>query len=74
MSERHRDSANTRRAITSLLPLFSHEAKSVAMILHAMNIIKAATEYLNPGQVPVIAVDQPLYSVAKQIQWNFSLV
>ena len=24
-----------------------------------MNIVKQATEYLNPGQVPVIAVDQP---------------
>lgn len=66
------DGTNTiaRPAITSLLPLFSHEAKSAAMIRHAMDMIKAATEYLNPGQVPVIAVDQPLYSVAKQIQWN----
>ena len=36
-----------------------------------MNVIKAAVQYLNPGQVPVITVDQPLYSIAKQIQWNW---
>lgn len=27
--------------------------------------------YLNPSQIPVVAMDQPLYAVAKQIQWNF---
>ena len=57
-------------AITSLFPLFPDEAKSVAMIRHAMNVIKTAIQFLNPGQIPVIAVDQPLYSIAKQIQWN----
>ena len=25
---------------------------------------------LNPGQTPVIAADQPIYAVAKQIQWH----
>ena len=54
-----------------LLSLFPDEAKSVPMIQHSMNVIKKATEHLNPGQVPVIAVDQPLYSVAKKIQWNW---
>jgi len=42
------------------------------MIRHSMDVIKKATEYLNPGQVPVIAVDQPLFTVAKQIQWNWA--
>ena len=36
-----------------------------------MNIVKQATEYLNPGQVAVIAADQPLFALAKQIQWNW---
>ena len=36
-----------------------------------MDIVKAAVEYLNPGQVPVLAMDQPLYALAKKIQWNF---
>ena len=26
---------------------------------------------LNPGQTPVIAADQPIYAVAKQIQWHW---
>ena len=25
---------------------------------------------LNPGQTPVLAFDQPLYAIAKNIQWN----
>jgi hypothetical protein len=51
-----------------LLPLFPDQAKSVAMISHAMNVVKKAVEILNPGQVPIITVDQPLYAVAKQTQ------
>ncbi|EDO40140.1 predicted protein [Nematostella vectensis] len=58
-------------AISTLLPLFPDNAKSVAMITHAMNVIQAAVYHVNPEQVPVIALDQPLYAVAKQIQWNF---
>ena len=62
---------NLKPAVSSLLQLFQDESKSVAMIRHSMNIIKKTTEHLNPGQVPVIAVDQPLFAVAKQIQWNW---
>ena len=58
-------------ALSALLPLFPDQAKSVAMIRHAMDVIKASVNYLNPGQVPVIAMDQPLYAVAKQIQWTW---
>jgi hypothetical protein len=57
--------------VSSFLPLFQDESKSVAKIRHSMNVIKKRTEHLNPGQVPVIAVDQPLFAVAKQIQWNW---
>ena len=58
-------------ALISMLPLFHNQAKSVAMILHSMNIVKTAIAILNPGQIPVIACDQPLYTVAKQIQWTW---
>lgn len=57
-------------AIISLLPLFMENAHSAAMILHAMNVIKSAVKHVNPVQVPVIAFDQPLYTLAKQIQWE----
>ena len=41
------------------------------MICHSLNIIKACVDHLNYGQIPVVAMDQPLYAVAKQIQWSF---
>ena len=58
-------------AIISLLPMFLENAHSVAMILHAMNVIKSEVQHVNPGQVPVITLDQPLFAFAKQIQWNW---
>jgi len=57
--------------LTSLLPLFYDEAKSVAMIRHAMDVVKTAVDVLNPGQIPVLTCDQPLYTLAKQIQWSW---
>ena len=57
--------------LTSLLPLFYDQAKSVAMIRHSMDVIKTAVENLNPDQIPVLTVDQPLYALAKQIQWRW---
>ena len=57
--------------ISCLLPLFQEEAKSIAMILHAMNTVKSSVEFLNPGQTPVITCNQPLYEIAKKIQWQW---
>ena len=65
-------SSPSASAISALLPLFPDQAKSIAMIRHAMDIIKLSLNHLNPGQVPVIALDQPLFAVAKEIQWNWS--
>ena len=58
-------------ALRSLLPLFYDQAKSVAMIRHSMDVIKRAVDILNPSQIPIITVDQPLYTLAKQIQWRW---
>jgi hypothetical protein len=33
-----------------------------------MDVVKAAVEYLNPGQTPILAADQPLCALAKKIQ------
>ena len=41
------------------------------MICHSINIIKKATKRLNPGHNVVITFDQPLYALAKQIQWKW---
>ena len=42
------------------------------MIRHSMGVVKKAVEVLNPGQTPVIACDQPLFMIAKQIQWMWT--
>ena len=57
--------------ITSLLPLFTEDSKAAAMIRHSMDVIKNAVQHVNIDQIPVITFDQPLYTLAKQIQWNW---
>ena len=58
-------------ALCALLPLFYEKAATPAMIKHGMNVQKIATEHLNPGQIPVTTVDQPLFAIAKFIQWTW---
>ena len=43
-------------ALTSLLPLFYDQAKSVTIIRQSMNVVKQAVEILKPGQVSIITV------------------
>ena len=44
-------------------------ANTPAMIHHAMLLIQQQTKYLNPGQTLVMTADQPLFALAKEIQW-----
>ena len=57
--------------LSALLPLFQEDSKSPAMIRLALDVIKQAVVYLNGKQSPVVAFDQPLYAIAKQIQWQW---
>jgi hypothetical protein len=57
--------------IGALFPIFSEKSTNARMIKHLMHLTQRATEFLNPGQVAVIAFDQPLYALAKQIQWTY---
>ena len=41
------------------------------MIMRGLYIIKTAVDYLNRGQLSAIAFDQPLYALAKLVQWNW---
>ena len=56
---------------TALLPLFLDSAHTVAMIRHSMDVVKNTVEHVNPGQTPVATLDQPLFALAKQIQWKW---
>ena len=41
------------------------KSATVAMIKHGIGVVIRATHFLNPGQIPVIAMDAPLYALAK---------
>lgn len=58
-------------ASTALLPLFYEKAATPAMVKHGMCVIEKAVRFLNPGQVPVMTVDQPLFALAKMVQWRW---
>ena len=51
--------------ITAMLPLFPDDSKRVALICHSMDMVKKAVHDLNPTQIPVITLHQPLYAIAK---------
>lgn len=58
-------------ALTALLPLFYEKAATPAMVTHGMDVLRQAITFLNPNQVPVITVDQPLFALAKLVQWKW---
>ena len=39
------------------------------MTKHLFNVIKSAVDHLNPRQTPMIAFDQQLYVLEKQVHW-----
>ena len=58
-------------AVIGVLPLFPDKSASPSMIKHAMQLTMQGTEFLNPRQTGVLGADQPLYAIAKQLQWTF---
>lgn len=57
--------------LEAMLPLFYNKSSSPAMIKHVLTIVQKSTNFLNPGQIPVTVFDQPLFAIAKAIQWNY---
>ncbi len=57
--------------INALLLLFYESAQTVVMVRDGMEVVCQAVEHLNPGKTPVLTMDQPLYILAKQIQWQW---
>ena len=58
------------RAVTGVLPMFPDKEASILMIKHTMSITNDAIQFLNPGQTPVLGIDQPIYAIGKLIQWK----
>lgn len=57
--------------ISGPLALFYEKAASPSMVKHGMDVLRDVTEYLNPGQIHVITLYQPLYAIAKHVQWKW---
>lgn len=55
----HSSLANT------LMALFYDHAYSADLIRHSMNLVKRTVDILNTEQVPIIIVDQALFTIAK---------
>ena len=55
-------------AVISLLPMFTENVHSLAMIAHSMRVIKAVVQHVTPSQTPIFAVNQPLFALVKEIQ------
>ena len=51
------------------MPLLNESINSPSMVCHCINIICQLTAKLNPFQLPVITADQPVYALAKKVQW-----
>ncbi|XP_065670919.1 uncharacterized protein LOC136089121 [Hydra vulgaris] len=54
-----------------LLPLLTDHIQSPATVRHLMDVIIKITSAVNNKQGAVITGDQPVYAVAKYIQWKF---
>ena len=67
---RNQESQDRIVTTSALLLLFHESAHTVAMIRHSIDVVRSAVEHLNPGQTPVVTVDQPLFALAKEIQWT----
>ena len=54
-----------------LLPLFRQNANTAAMMRHTLSVVQNVLHKVNDGQIPVVAADQPLFALLKQIQWHW---
>ena len=62
---------DTPTTLTQVMPLFYEKSASAAMVKHGMDVQRQATEFLNPGQIPVTAVFAPVFALAKLVQWKW---
>lgn len=64
------DVTKRHRTEVSLLPLFTEQSHSPAMMVHSMDVVIKAIKFLNPNQIPILVADQPLYALLKQLQYT----
>eukprot|EP00058_Branchiostoma_floridae_P001189 XP_002586677.1 hypothetical protein BRAFLDRAFT_105484 [Branchiostoma floridae] len=61
---------DTLPSINAMFPLFPEEANSASMMRHCLDVVNAAVQHANPGQIPGMCVGQLMYAKMKQLQWS----
>lgn len=56
---------------SAMLPLLKDNINSLSVVRHSMSIIISAMSKVNPGQVPTITGDEPVFARLKTIQWLY---
>ena len=59
------------QAEIGISPVFPNKITDTAVLAHIMRLCKKGTEFLNPGQIPVLGADQQVYTLLKQLQWRY---
>lgn len=59
------------KSTSAMLPLIKDNVNSPSVVRHTMDIVISTTQKINPGQTPVWTGDQPVYAIAKELQWLY---
>lgn len=60
--------------VGGMSPLYEDKSNTVSMIKHGMDNLGEVTEFLNPGQIPILCMDLPLFAIGKTIQWSWPVL
>ena len=58
--------------VSHVMPILLQKASDPSTMAHVLKIACGLTQYLNPGQFAMVETDQPLYQVAKRLQWKYT--
>lgn len=64
------EKSTAAKGLGAMLPLFSEKSTSPGMIKHGLDLNKRITQHLHSGQVEICCMDQPLFALAKKLQWS----
>ena len=59
------------RMLSHVMPILLQKASDPSTVAHVLKIACGLTQYLNPGQIAMVETDQPLYQIAKKLQWKY---